>query len=745
MKLITILPFILFIINSTILISLILLESRYTSYSFFIFLVTAYPGYKSLVSLHKKQLVNGYLFIGSFISLLVFTSVQLYPFLSEMEEEFINLRFKLLRGKIGKTVVSIDQGYIEKFDPPANARRDIQIIGIKTETLEKLNGDWPINWNEYSKIINLFKSTNNTLFFDIFFLDEKKDEADILSSAIQGTNNVIVDYSIESNSASKSALEYYSEKIEVLNKFKLISVIDEDGFENIWLDFPVPPILRVSKFVSSLGFANIKKDGDLPVRKMPLVAKVIHNGTIDYYPSADLVIVCKYLNVDVVKNTEIKMGEYIKIKDIPKKTILTKDRTETDILTSPNENREIYIPIDHYGQMEINFVGSLFSYKDEDLYEVANDWTREYASNYENTIFLIGMYYATGLSTAKDTYISPYGEMSGIEHHAHTLNTILNQDFLVHPSKIIEFLIFLFSGVLITLNLYKFSNKYSILFLILYTLFFILLNFTFFLYSIIIPLSNVLLSNVLIFISINAFKVFSEEENTRYIRNTFSKFVSKDIVNELLKNPDNIALGGAKKEITIFFSDIRGFTTLSEELSPEELVSILNEYLSVMTDSLLEYKGTIDKYMGDSIMAFWGAPIELEDHAYFACVAALVQIKKLKTLQNSWEKRQLPSIEIGIGLNTGFAVVGIMGSSMRMEYTCIGDTINIASRLEGLNKNYGTKIIISEFTYEKVKDKVYARELDLVKVKGKNLPVRIYELLDLRDKVDYKTHKEALK
>ncbi|HMV46110.1 MAG TPA: adenylate/guanylate cyclase domain-containing protein, partial [Leptospiraceae bacterium] len=140
----------------------------------------------------------------------------------------------------------------------------------------------------------------------------------------------------------------------------------------------------------------------------------------------------------------------------------------------------------------------------------------------------------------------------------------------------------------------------------------------------------------------------------------------------------------------------------------------------------------------DAIMAFWGAPVDLEDHAYYACIASLIQMDKLEKLQNSWKERNLPSIDIGIGLNTGYAVVGNMGSSQRMDYTCMGDTINLGSRLEGSNKTYGTNIIISEYTYERVKDRVYARELDLVQVKGKTHPVRIYELIGLVNDDDIK-------
>ena len=242
-------------------------------------------------------------------------------------------------------------------------------------------------------------------------------------------------------------------------------------------------------------------------------------------------------------------------------------------------------------------------------------------------------------------------------------------------------------------------------------------------------------------IGIVAYKTLTEEENVKYIRSTFSKFVSKDVVNELLANPESLKLGGEKKEITIFFSDIRGFTNISESLSPEELVGLLNDYLSEMTEIVLAYKGTVDKYMGDAIMAFWGAPVPEPDHAYLACLAAVEQLTVLKRLQQKWRDEGKPNIDIGIGLNTGFAVVGNMGSSHRMDYTVMGDTINLGSRLEGTNKVYTTKIIISDNTYEKVKDKIIARQLDVIRVKGKNEPVEIYELLDIINHDDFASHK----
>jgi adenylate cyclase len=288
---------------------------------------------------------------------------------------------------------------------------------------------------------------------------------------------------------------------------------------------------------------------------------------------------------------------------------------ESDIMKFPNPQREIVIPIDLSGQIEINFSGSLFCFRDEDLYDVANDWSNESIAIYEKNIFLLAMYYATGIGTAKDTHLSPYGEMSGIEHHAHTLNTVLNQNFVKNPTELEKLLILLFMGFLVTFSLYKHSTNLSfLLFFIIMISYFVLSIFLFLKYTYILQIPSVILNIFTILVSLNGYKIMTEEENVKYIRSTFSKFVSKEIVDELLKNPEKAELGGAKREVTVFFSDIVGFTTLSEGMSPEELVSQLNEYLSVMTDSIIEYKGTIDKYMGDAIMAFRGAPLYLEEH-----------------------------------------------------------------------------------------------------------------------------------
>ncbi|TGK17160.1 adenylate/guanylate cyclase domain-containing protein [Leptospira fluminis] len=716
---------------------------------------SAYFFYKFLEKIVKNKQAVGSLWLAIIVSFLVFDLYVVFTPFADLEESSVSWRFNLARGGITKSEKESDAGTIEyiKYQPPPGARRDIQIIGITTNTLEKLEGVWPLPWKNYANIIDKFKKTSNLLMFDIFFVDYKPGQTEEMAKALDGNPRVMFDYPMETSLESKEAIINLEKRIEVLSKFKLQNVTDPDDIGQPWLKFPQPPIEPVGSRSTGLGFANIKKDESGLNRRMPLVAKLVNSGPFketEYYPSIDLIIACKYYGVDVQKDTEVVMGKYVKIKNIPQKTITNFDfktmkRETNDIMAKPNASREVTIPIDAYGQMEINFAGGLFSFRNTELFEVVQMWDEEAAAQVENNIFLVAMYYATGRGAAKDTHLSPFGDMSGIEHHAHAINTILNQDFLLEIPEWGSFLIYFGMALLVGLVLPRLRTSWGFLFIIALALVYsviALVNFTEF--NIVHIFPSVILEQLFIFVGIIGYKILTEEQNVKYIRSTFSKFVSKDVVDELLKNPDNLNLGGSKRDITIFFSDIRGFTTMSEKMGPEELVQFLNQYLSEMTEIIIEFKGTIDKYMGDAIMAFWGAPVPLEDHAYYACAASIAQMRRLAVLKEEWKSRDLPVMDIGIGLNSGPAVVGNMGSSHRMDYTCMGDTINLGSRLEGSNKEYATNIIISEYTYEKVKDRVIARELDLVKVKGKTKPVRIYELIDLVNEEDLKLLRRPL-
>lgn len=226
------------------------------------------------------------------------------------------------------------------------------------------------------------------------------------------------------------------------------------------------------------------------------------------------------------------------------------------------------------------------------------------------------------------------------------------------------------------------------------------------------------------------------EKKGRQLKKAFSNYVSPDLVREIEKHPDKLVLGGEQREISILFSDIRGFTSVSERLTPPELVALLNEYLSPMTRIVLEEKGTLDKFIGDAVMAIYNAPLDVPDHARHACASAVRMLEKLEQLNQGFVQRGMQPIDIGIGINTGPAVVGNMGADIRFDYTAIGDAVNLASRLEGLNKFYGTHILVSEDTRSRVSDQRFVfREVDRVRVKGKSQPVVMYELMVARQEL----------
>ena len=233
-------------------------------------------------------------------------------------------------------------------------------------------------------------------------------------------------------------------------------------------------------------------------------------------------------------------------------------------------------------------------------------------------------------------------------------------------------------------------------------------------------------------VAIELFSAIKADRQNRQIKDAFSSYVSSELVSEILKDPDNLQLGGDEKEISVLFSDLRNFTSMSEKLSPVELVSLLNQIFDPMTEAILKEKGMLDKYIGDAIMAIFNAPVSLDDHAERAVQSALAMVEVKEQKNKALLEQGLPPIEIGIGVNTGPAVVGNMGSQLRFSYTAIGDAVNLASRLEGMNKPYGTRILISENSKDQLTQPYQGyllRMIDRIRVAGKTEPVTIYEVM----------------
>ncbi|MCP4134191.1 MAG: adenylate/guanylate cyclase domain-containing protein [bacterium] len=321
-------------------------------------------------------------------------------------------------------------------------------------------------------------------------------------------------------------------------------------------------------------------------------------------------------------------------------------------------------------------------------------------------------------------------EYARVGTYHNTINTVIQKSFIKKAGILINGLLMLIVSLIMGFTIQRLSARMSVLTIgasIVVVNIIIIGLFAFFNFWI--DQLGISLALILPATTIAAMKLMKEESQKRFIKNAFSRYLAPGVIEDIIKNPESLELGGESRIITTFFSDVAGFSTISEKLTPSALVSLLNEYLSEMTEIILQHGGTIDKYEGDAIMAFYGAPQPIPDHALKACMAAIDMEKRLKELQDKWREEGKDALFVRMGMNTGEAVVGNMGSKTRMDYTAMGDSVNLASRLEGANKHYKTYSMISETTYRDVEQYVDARKLDIIRVVGKDEPITVYELL----------------
>lgn len=347
----------------------------------------------------------------------------------------------------------------------------------------------------------------------------------------------------------------------------------------------------------------------------------------------------------------------------------------------------------------------------------------------------------------QDFHLTPFGKISGAEIQANIISTILRGNYFTRATGWSYAAIFILSiaAIVITIRIESIWNIVAALagLFALYNAAAFILFDRFVILDIFYPNVAFIGSAV---VSVAVQYVTANREK-RFIRETFSHYLAPQVIQELIKDPSKIKLGGQKAKLTILFSDIRGFTTLSEGMTPERLTKFLNRYLGRMTNLILEHNGLIDKYIGDAIMAFWGAPLPEQKHAIYAIAAAMRMISELQTFNKESGESGDPPINIGIGINSGGVTVGNMGSELRFDYTVMGDNVNLASRLEGLTKEYGVNILVSQATVDAVRRQdqrheekkipagikrerhIMFRELDQVQVKGKTQGVKIYEVV----------------
>ena len=391
-----------------------------------------------------------------------------------------------------------------------------------------------------------------------------------------------------------------------------------------------------------------------------------------------------------------------------------------------NGNLVRSIPVDENGNMIITYYGNFKTFRYISFYHVLKGLAA--SEYYKDKIFLVGTSLA-GLFDLRGTPIFP--AFPGVEIHASILNTLIQNDFIERPGNAQSFLIIASIGVLLGILMSYFTPFYSILLVIATGIFHIVISMVLFDENIWIEIVSPILTIFGTFSLVYMYRFATEERKKRFIRTTFSHFVTKSVVDELLANPEKIKLGGEKKKCTVMFTDVANFTTISEKLSPEALVSLLNDYLTQMTNIVFKYDGMLDKYEGDAIMAVFGAPVSHGKDAFNACATALEMQEALQRMRLLWKKQGRDELYTRIGVNTGPMVVGNMGSETRFDYTVMGDAVNLGARLEPANKQYGTNIMIGDGTVKEAGDKIIVRQLDLLRVKGKTEPVKVYELVGM--------------
>ncbi|MBN1540938.1 adenylate/guanylate cyclase domain-containing protein [candidate division KSB1 bacterium] len=570
----------------------------------------------------------------------------------------------------------------------------IVVITIDDEALKSLPSKYPFPTLYYSRLVNnLDRAGARLIIFDIEFTEANSlnPESDLeFARRIREAGNVIL-------------------------AGKVVFDVGSYGIQNFHLLEPIAPLLRSG---AGWGLVNTIEDADGFIRQYLLFHQVNEKT---YYPLA------------------VKALEHLQGRSIPAQDPYLR-QFRTGLFTVPKASANSFF-INYRGPVRTFPVYSLAHVLDDSTFDLLEDDDTDIFDlhlewdTFRDKIVLIG----ASAEELQDNKYTPFyhhndikRKMPGVEMHAHALSTLLDRDFLRMVPRSISISAWLFLAILtafVTLLLRPFKALAVMVCVSLFLLF-----GAFFLFSEIgwiVNLTQPLLVVVLIFFFNTLYQIVQEQKEKNRIRQTFQQYVAPSIVNKMLSTGELPAYGGERRELTMLFSDIRKFSSFSENHEPEYVVNRLSEYLSAMVEIIFKHNGTLDKFIGDEIMALFGAPYSFADHAERACIAALEMVKKLEFLKKEKNDGGNSLFQIGIGINTGKVIVGNLGSSQLFDYTVIGDHVNIGARLEGVNKEYKTTIILSEHTWDAVRKSAIVRELDMVRVMGRNKPLRIYELLGM--------------
>ncbi len=567
--------------------------------------------------------------------------------------------------------------------------KDIVFVAVDEPSVN-VYGRWPWHRDILAKGIDRLREADVVLMDMIFSEPTTKKEDEVLADSISSLKNSVCGFFLRDKSTqtispqeldilSDSSLDLLQSQIAQYKKPQFISAPHAE--------MNIAPILEACTLSGS--FSTLSESDSL-LRSYP-IAFYFQNIL---YPSL------------AVQGLRLKFDSDVKRVD---------DR-HVEI-----KNRKI--ALDDKGFVRLNFY-KLEQYKIISFLDVAQH--KIDPAYFKGKIVILGI---TEVG-AGDVVSTPIGHIPGPLLHYTFLSNFLDSHLIVEPPYIGSFLIVLMVFVpFILILLFKEILHRAVLNILIYLIAYGIVRYLFVSNMIYIDLFYPLISLILSAAAVEAVAFNLQEKSGRFMRNAFSSYLSADLLDQLVQNPKSLSLGGEKKELTILFSDIRGFTTISESMDPVSLINLLNRYFTPMTNAVLNHGGMLDKYIGDAVMAFFNAPVDVKNHADATCHAALEMIEKLEILNKELEAEGINHIRIGIGINTANVVVGNMGSDTRFNYTVIGDGVNLASRVEGLTKNYGVDILITEFTVSKLAENFIYRKIEPVKVKGKDEAVLLYQLM----------------
>ncbi|MCK1391870.1 adenylate/guanylate cyclase domain-containing protein [Bradyrhizobium sp. 1] len=613
------------------------------------------------------------------------------------------------------------------IDPRHKAVRPVTIVDIDDRSLASL-GQWPWPRTRIADMIqNLTSNGAVAIGFDVVFSEADRLNPDLVASQMRylddatraklrelPSNDQILAEAIKRSRVvlGETGQRAISAEVDKSLPFTGIATVGEEGAERFLFEFP--GLLRnvpvIEKVAAGRGLFSIRTERDGLIRRVPMIMRA--QGNI--MPSLSLEI------LRVVTGTP---------------TLLVRtDKTGVRAVRL----KGVEIPTDKNGQLWVHYAR-----QDPSIYVSAADVLDNTVppNKIAGKLVLVGTS-AVGLNDIKTTPVS--STMPGVEIHAQVLESVLSGAVISQPNYAlgVELLAALVIGILVII----FTPNLGPVRLVIAGAMFaaVLVGTSWFFYSqyrYLIDFTYPLLSTTAIYLTF-IFTSFVREQRQRVqIRGQFAQYMSPVLVEQLAQSPEKLVLGGEEREMTIMFSDVRGFTTISESYKhdPQGLIALMNRFLSPLTDVIIERKGYIDKYMGDAIMAFWNAPLDDAEHEANACEAAIQMLERIDAVNKEREQEAADGghvyipLNVGIGLNTGIGVVGNMGSDLKKNYSVLGDSVNLASRLEGQSKEYGFPIIVGSRTALAAKDKFAILELDFIMVKGKTEPEVIYAIAGRED------------